>query len=73
MTWQKHAACRGLTELFYGAKGDHNDDAKAVCATCPVRNTCREQGITNAERFGIWGVLTPREIIAERRKRREAA
>lgn len=31
------------------------DDAKAICATCPVTQKCFELALANDERHGIWG------------------
>lgn len=35
--------------------------AKAICAGCPVRATCRAYALTAREPYGIWGGLTARE------------
>lgn len=32
-------------------------EAKRICATCPYMRACREWGIENRERWGIWGGL----------------
>jgi WhiB family transcriptional regulator, redox-sensing transcriptional regulator len=73
-TWRKRAACRGIdVEIFYPAT-DEDDDAepaKAVCAECPVRQTCLEHALAHREREGIWGGTTERErrrILRQRRK-----
>ena len=39
----------------------HENRAKALCATCPVRVECLEYADDNDEREGIWGGLTPTE------------
>jgi len=71
-SWQKVAACRGLsTEIFYPAPEEDADQAKAVCAICPVRETCLEYALAYREREGIWGGCTERErrrILRQRRK-----
>lgn len=73
-TWRKRAACRGIdVEIFYPAT-DEDDDAepaKAVCAECPVRQTCLEHALAHREREGVWGGTTERErrrILRQRRK-----
>lgn len=73
MSWQQHAACRGLTELFYPVVGDHNVEARKVCHECPVQAECLEHAIVNGERFGIWGGHTPKELRVLRRDRHRGA
>src|SRR3954453_22596779 len=37
------AACRGVeTDVFFPVSDAHADEAKAICATCPVREQCLE-------------------------------
>jgi WhiB family transcriptional regulator, redox-sensing transcriptional regulator len=73
-TWRKRAACRGIdVEIFYPATEEDEDaePAKAVCAECPVRQTCLEHALAHREREGIWGGTTERErrrILRQRRK-----
>lgn len=40
---------------------DQENDAKAVCAVCPVRLECLEYANATDQREGIWGGLTPTE------------
>lgn len=54
--WMTQAACKGHTWTMYD---DHPEQAKAICATCPVIEECREYG--QGERYGVWGGLTPKE------------
>lgn len=67
-SWRARAACRGLdTNLFFPERGDNSTlkEARALCATCPVREEC----LAVADPiFGLWGGLTPDERL-ERRKR----
>ena len=61
-------ACLGADpELFFPEVGESTQEAKAICATCPVTDPCREHGLKH-ERFGIWGGMSERE---RRRLRRE--
>ena len=39
----------------------HEDHAKALCRTCPVRLECLEYADDNRLQEGIWGGLTPTE------------
>jgi WhiB family redox-sensing transcriptional regulator len=71
-SWRKRAACRGLDpEVFYPAADEYADEAKAICAMCPVHQACLEHALANREREGVWGGATERErrrIIRQRRK-----
>jgi WhiB family redox-sensing transcriptional regulator len=73
-TWRRRAACRGIdAEIFYPVTEEEADaaEAKAICATCPVRQACLEHALAHREREGVWGGNTERErrrIIRQRRK-----
>ena len=59
-SWHKDAACKGMNpELFFLTRGESSKAAKAVCATCPVRQPCYDAGVD--EDFGIWGGVTRKE------------
>ncbi len=71
-TWRNHAACYGeFAALFYpplqperrSAKNAREAQAKAVCATCEVREACLQHAIAFDERYGIWGGMTDRERL----------
>ncbi len=74
--WIGRAACRALpTELFFPA-GELDDqaveqaeEAKAVCATCPVRTACLEFAIATKQPYGIWGGANASERRSIRRRR----
>ncbi len=72
LSWRQRGACRGLDPgIFYPASEEDADEAKAICATCPVQQLCLEHALTNRERDGVWGGLTEKErrrIIRQRRK-----
>ena len=54
--------CRKVDpELFFPVLGDRYEEARAVCATCPLREPCGLWAIDAKERFGMWGALTPEE------------
>lgn len=64
--WFLTAACREHDpRLFFGPnrfepKRDRlqrEATAKAVCATCPALEACREYALTQAELYGVWGGL----------------
>jgi WhiB family redox-sensing transcriptional regulator len=71
-TWRKRADCRGIDpEVFFPATDEDAEEAKAICATCPVRQACLEYALANREREGVWGGATERErrrIVRQRRK-----
>lgn len=64
--WQARAVCRDYDpELFYPDPSDTVTarQAKAVCATCPVRAECRAAASARREPYGIWGGVN-RELEA---------
>jgi len=73
-TWRQLAACRGLdADIFYPTSDEEAEEAKAICASCHVRQPCLEQAITQRERDGVWGGLTERERRRLIRQRRRSA
>ncbi|MDT3767194.1 WhiB family transcriptional regulator [Gleimia hominis] len=81
--WQFQAACRDMdTELFFHPEGERGstrrrraEAAKAICATCPVLEQCREHALRVMEPYGVWGGMTEEERreVARSRKRRRAS
>ncbi|MGH8903069.1 MAG: WhiB family transcriptional regulator [Egibacteraceae bacterium] len=67
LDWRARAACRDLdTELFFpigttGPAVDQANQAKAVCAGCPVTLQCLEWALAKHQNAGIWGGLTEDE------------
>ena len=42
-TWRKRAACQGIDpEVFYPVSDEDAEEAKVICAVCPVRQACLE-------------------------------
>ncbi len=70
--WVTRSACRGLDPtIFYPATDEEADEAKSVCAECPVQTECLEHAIGHREHNGVWGGATERErqrIIRRRRR-----
>lgn len=76
--WLDDAACRGMdTEVFFPQVGNNFnspamnqlvDNAKQICAGCPVREPCVEYALNNREPYGIFGGMTTdeRRILARR-------
>jgi WhiB family transcriptional regulator, redox-sensing transcriptional regulator len=75
-SWREFARCRGVDpEVFYPVSDDDEaaDEAKAVCALCPVREPCLEFALSTREKNGVWGGLTERERRRVLRRRRKTA
>jgi WhiB family redox-sensing transcriptional regulator len=70
--WQFEGACRTMDpEMFFHPDGERGprrrnreNAAKAVCASCPVLQKCREQALAVAEPYGIWGGLSEDDRVA---------
>jgi WhiB family redox-sensing transcriptional regulator len=67
--WRFDAACASVDpDLFFPRRGEEgSSQAKAVCATCPVRQDCLDAAILEGERYGIWGGLNYHERVAYRK------
>ena len=62
--WQASAKCADADPDLFVAPAPTRveiEQAKAICAQCPVREQCLQHAIEAKERFGIWGGLTPGE------------
>jgi len=67
--WRSHAACQGAdAEIFFGPdrerephKSLREEDAKAICRTCPAVEQCLAWAINNGATDGTWGGLTETE------------
>ena len=40
--WVAEGACRGMTEVFFSDEPGDIEQAKRICATCPVIGKCLE-------------------------------
>ncbi len=70
LTWQDRGNCLGVhPDLFFPERGDPTDEAKAVCASCVVRDQCLQFALDNGEKFGIWAGTSERERRRLRRQR----
>ena len=75
--WREAAACRQADpELFFpiasaGQAAAEIQQAKAVCASCPVRRPCLTYALATAQEFGIWGGRDENERRLLRRQQRE--
>ena len=62
--WQTRAACRGPQAVIFfpppqferkDEKAERERQAKAICATCSVREPCLDYALRIREPHGIWG------------------
>ena len=68
------AACRDTdTAVFFPTSDAHAAEAKAICATCPVREACLEFALETRPADGVWGGLTSIERHRVIRRRQKAA
>lgn len=69
--WQLDGACRTEAhELFFHPTGERGPSrarretaAKAVCATCPVLERCRQHALDAHEPYGVWGGLSEQDRV----------
>ena len=74
LSWRQSAACRGVDpEIFYPASEEEAEVAKAVCASCGVRQACLEFALASRERDGVWGGATEKDRRRMLRQRRKSA
>jgi WhiB family transcriptional regulator, redox-sensing transcriptional regulator len=65
--WRAAAACQDTDpDLFFPVSGagrslEQAEQAKAVCAGCPVRRSCLAFALSTGQAHGIWGGLTEEE------------
>lgn len=61
---------------WYVDTEEESDEAKAICSglydgkPCPLLEQCLEFAMSNNERYGIWGGMTPEERAQLRKERR---
>lgn len=68
--WTADAACKGRLDLFYAphaerpaARARREAEGRRVCASCPVREPCRDHARSTFE-LGLWGGETEEERTA---------
>lgn len=65
--WRESAACRSAEpDLFFpvsanGRSTVEAEQAKAVCARCPVRRECLQFALATRQAHGVWGGMSERE------------
>ncbi|MGW4600764.1 WhiB family transcriptional regulator [Streptomyces sp. NPDC004457] len=68
MDWADQGLCRAQPDRMF-AEGAAQNEAKAVCAACPVRLDCLAYALDHREQYGVWGAMTERERRALLRRR----
>jgi WhiB family redox-sensing transcriptional regulator len=71
--WQFEGACRSVDpEIFFHPDNERGprrrarqEQAKAICASCPVLQQCREHALAVREPYGVWGGMTEEEREAQ--------
>ncbi len=60
-----------LAALFFSEQLDDIARAKAVCAACPVRESCFEGALARREPYGVWGghLFFKGKVLAMKRPR----
>lgn len=73
--WRSAAACREIdVEAFFAVDEASQQEAVAICDTCPVRVECLEHAIAAREQYGVWGGLREQDRKRlVRARRRDAA
>jgi WhiB family transcriptional regulator, redox-sensing transcriptional regulator len=72
--WFADAACRDAdVDVFFPASEAGAEPAKAICATCPVREACLEYALETRPADGVFGGLTATERHRLIRRRQKAA
>ncbi len=76
--WRALGNCRGADITIFFAEEDDffsEREAKRLCASCQVRESCLEQALADREKVGVWGgfTATERRRILRRRRRHSAA
>jgi WhiB family redox-sensing transcriptional regulator len=64
--------CQGPdAPLFFAAEPERLEQAKALCARCPVRAACLAGALERQEPWGVWGgeVFESGRVIERKRRR----
>lgn len=61
----------GVADLFFSERPADLEEAKTMCADCPLRAACLEGALERAEPWGVWGgnIFDGGRIIAVKRGR----
>ena len=67
LDWMDLAACKGLPNRVFFPLDRRYGGARAVCATCPVRQECLDDALALGAKRGMFGGLTPSQRARLRR------
>jgi len=74
--WRRDAACRDLDiDIFFpfDEMEGASLEAKEICETCPVVDTCLQYSLATNQAEGVWGGLDANERRRMRRRIRDQA
>ncbi len=62
---------RQVADLFFSERPADLEQAKSLCADCPLRSACLEGALQRAEPWGVWGgaIFDAGQVIAVKRGR----
>lgn len=72
--WREAAACSGVeSDIFFPASEEESatEEARAICAECPVREACLSYALTTNQSAGVWGGMDAGERRRMRRRLRD--
>ncbi|MER7077499.1 WhiB family transcriptional regulator, redox-sensing transcriptional regulator [Saccharopolyspora kobensis] len=63
--------CRQDPDLWFAENPRELDQAKTLCAECPIRAECLAGALSRAEPWGVWGgeIFERGEVVARKRPR----
>ena len=67
MSWMERGICHNRDEdasIFFPDPGNNANQAKKMCARCPVREKCLDWSIETRQMYGVWGG------VAEKKRRK---
>jgi WhiB family redox-sensing transcriptional regulator len=64
-------ACQLDPELFFAESPARLEQAKRLCADCPVREMCLDGALERREPYGVWGgeIVLGGIVVAQKRGR----
>jgi WhiB family redox-sensing transcriptional regulator len=72
--WMARGSCKDVPpSTFFPSDGVGVEEAKQICATCPVVKPCLEYALRNRIDHGVWGGASERERRRILRARRQTA
>lgn len=74
--WQAQARCRRSGpghDAFFRGRGESQEEAQAICASCEVRAVCLEYALEHGTNHGVWGGTSESERRRIGRERKAAS